>query len=290
MIYRNGKLWQMPKDGVQSTLKELGLEYPITLKYVSDRITYDADNETPVQPAGLHIPCKANVITDSGIDQYRYATSVRKNQKNQDVFSPSTFDVNKSSLLTRKDGELIYFLYHFSPMLKGGKNEGLRPFVQFEMAEKEAAEANKTRSIRAKVESLIYQQEDVEVLRGIAYAYHMDNVEKAGIETLKQRIIQFVTVQDSAESYERLLNIVEAPENYDDHRLISMAFAKKIIVADKVKKAYFWINEDGSTGGAVVNSRGNRLGEKEFFNQVKNDKSKLKEILDQIKIELESRG
>lgn len=266
----------------------MGLKLPITMKYVDSLITYDEANQMNIMPAGIHIPLKANVLSETGVDVYRYATSVRKNQKGQDVFGPSSYDLNKSSLLTKKDSELVYFLWNFSPFLQGGLNQGPRPTIQFENLEKEAVEANQRNSMRAKVEYLIYSMDNEEQLRGIAYSYHMNDVSSSGIELLKRRIIQFVTARGKEEDYEHLLNIIEAPENFEEHKLIALAFEKKIIIADNKKRAYLWYMEDGSTQ-IIDKSLGRTLSEKDFFNQFKNNRTRLNEILSQIKLEIEAR-
>jgi hypothetical protein len=289
MIYRNGTPYKIPPGDIKKLLTELGLSFPINLKYVKELVTYDYDNETEVMPAGVHIPCVANKLSDTGVDQYRYATSVRKNQKNQDVFSPVSETVNKNRLLTEKDSEFVYFLYHFSPFLKSGANAGARPTVEFEMIEKESAKANSFGRVKAKVESLIYELDDIEVLRNIAYTYQFSNVSNMGVETLQNRIIAFVSKTNEITAYERLLAIVENPDNYEDQKLIGLAFENKIIVADKPKRMWFWVGPEGNREGAITTARSKDMSEKGFYNQLRNDRSMLKQVTENIKMQLEAK-
>ena len=273
----------MPENAIQNILKELGIKFPISIKYTQNLVRRDYQNDIDVYPAGIHVRPRANVFSDTGVDIYQYATSVRKNKRGQDVFSPASITVNKVLILHQKDSEFFYWLYNYSGLLANGVNPGPIPKLEIELKERESAMANRIRGVRAKVEAAILSDDmDIELLKNIAYSYYIPNVEGMGIEELKSAILNIASIKNKTEEYDRLLDTIQGNLSIEGQALISRAFEEgKILVNDK-SRTYHW-GLDGERGDVIVKSIGAKMTAKDFYSQLVRNKSKYVEVLSQLK-------
>jgi hypothetical protein len=283
MLYKNGKPFKMPENAVHNILKELGLEFPISIKYTKNLIRRDEVNQVDIYPAGVHIRPSANVFSESGVDTFRYATKVRQNKKGQEVFLPASIQVNKVLMLHKKDAEFFYWLYNYSTLIANGVNPSPNAPLEIELKERESAATNRIRAIRAKVEAAILSEDaDLDMLKNIAYAYYIPNVEGMGVEELKSSIVNLASVKNKTEEYERLLEMIQGNLSIEGKALISKAFEEGKLIINEKSRTYHW-GLDGEKGDVIMKGVGAKLSPRDFYDQLSRNKTKYIEVLSQLK-------
>jgi hypothetical protein len=279
MLFRDNEKYKLTENQIKEFKEAVGLEFPMTIKYTKDRVSFDPRNEVEVYPEAIHIRPVGNEITDTGIVTWRYAKNVKTNRKGQKVYEPNVMTLNKTRLFTKRDIEFVWWLWKACPLLKGGMNEGPRPSFEFENVDAENAIRVEVARKRATVEKLIYDELQEEELRDIARAYFLPGADKAGLSTLKVHLINYISRSGKVEDYNRFLEeFDQSNAELETRSIFAKAFDNGFIQYRSSTKTWHWV-VDGDLGDVITKMRTKETTVKGLYNQLKNDRTRTVEFV-----------
>lgn len=246
------------KDDVQFTVPankiaelKAKFKFPIRIVYLPHMITYDGKNKRPNKPAGINIPCFANLKTKQGIESWRYAENKSINPAGKVKYTPHTIPFKGDMMISDLDIELVYFFYYICPYC--GNNvlddrQRKRPRFIIEDEVLKANELVDIRRNRTKVEALIYDDDiglSEKQLKVIAKSFFIPNTED--MTKNQVRISMDSHLHKIKKGYEIFLERSRGVELLQGRAKVQTAIDTKIIGFKSNTRIWSWLLPEGKT-------------------------------------------
>lgn len=248
MLYKNGELYKLTPEDKKRLVREIN-GFPVRIKYPDNRIKKNSKNPRPDEPASISIPMVANVRTDMGSEEWRYAENRIDLPDNGGVrWTPHNLLLQSKRTLTEKDVELVYWLIYACPYLENGKNwNGRVPKISFEDLLGSANRKATRESDLAEVKTLIYNDKlglGEDKVRLLAKAYFINNVDELSINQVRIALDQHV-FREKTDGMEKFKELVDAEQTLKIKANIQMAVDHRIITFNRAKKSWYWVSDEG---------------------------------------------
>lgn len=292
MLYKNGKEFAIPKEHKKELLEKFP-KFPVVLKYHPSKVKYDRNNKINKAPEVLAIPTTSSAKVFDQHEQFTWAINTRVDKKGTLITTPRNVQVVRQMIIQENQLDLLWYLYYVAPRISNNALESRTPYFVFEDKARDAQIEENKEKRELKLKVLVFDDDNglsPEELKEVARTFNVA-VDDMTISEIRVQIMK--VIGNDQEKYDKFIRGAEAVKKSDSGELVDNIVAEalktNVIIYNAQKFTYYFTDSDNEEGiGSVLVKMGPTKKEEAQEKLVKT-LSKKKDVLEELKKEVEFR-
>lgn len=296
---------------VKSRMDEIKkLKFPLRFNLPKDHMAeigvYHRQSETVrktfEKAQGIGVMLRNNYKTKEGLlENWTYYTTSKIDDKGRTIYGPRRHRLTSVNIFNERDIELLFYLIVISghcEALEGvnGQNPAVRrTYMILDDKEREARKLGDKRREEMKVQAALYDPDTLDDtnLRILAKSYYLANVDQeTEMDVLRDEIYRIVTKSNDKGAIRKFIERANIDDYTKTQALIQDAVDLRVIFTKGEpdgKKAWRFLNPDGSEGAILVDLLPSERAKKALVNKLISSKKLYETLTREVEARIEDK-